>query len=246
MTRAELIRMFVSNQIGDDFEDIEQITKWTVPMGSKCGLTITHDDIIQALRELIELRHAKAYDLEYSADPPTESQQELITPINPIFSRTEEGLAYQLANLAIDPFDENYNIREKWPTPELSIPRNELARLFILGSFRKGIGARLWFIEEHWKMLAKRNGIAISRDNFIQAFREMVALGYLTTRYKDENVWQYNGMPPLEDIKPFRAYFWVTGAGWDFYEARDSWWPFDWDDDADDWVLRKDWVLPDA
>lgn len=245
MTRAELIRMFVSNEIGDDYEDIQQITKWTVPMGAKCGLTITHDDIIQALRELIELGHAKAYDLGRCADPPTESQQEVITPMNPSFSRTEEGLAYQLANRAIDPFDEDHNLRESWPPSELSIPRNELARLFIPGSFQRGINVSLWFIERNWKTLAQHNGIAISRDEFIQAFRECVALGYLKTRYKDEG-WQYDGMPALEDIKPFGAYFWVTGAGWDFYEARDEWWPFDWDDDADDWALRKDWVAPDA
>jgi hypothetical protein len=37
--------------------------------------------------------------------------------------------------------------------------------------------------------------------------------------YKDEPFWQYPGMPPLEDIKPYGAYFWATGAGWDFLES---------------------------
>lgn len=221
MTRADVIRRIVIRGICDDYEDIERIANWTVPMGSKCGLTVTHHDIIQALHELIEFGHAKGYDLEYCADPPTESQQQVITPINPSFSRTEEGLAYQLANLAIGPFDEDRNLRESWPPPELSIPPDDLARLFILGSFQKGVGLRLWFIEHNWKTLSERNGIAIPRDEFIQGFRELVALGYLKTRYKDEG-WQYDGMPPLEDIKPFGAYFWVTDAGWDFYEARDS------------------------
>jgi hypothetical protein len=245
MTRADVIRRILIRGICDDYEDIERIANWTVPMGSKCGLHLTHDDIIQALRELIELGHARAYDLEYCADPPTESQQEVITPMNPSFSRTEEGSAYQQANLSTGPFDEDHNLREIWPPPELSIPRSEIARLFILGSFRKGVGLRLSFIERNWNTLAGRNQISISRDEFIQTFRELVALGYLKTRYKDEG-WQYDGMPPLEDIKPFGAYFWVTGTGWDFYEARDSWWPFDWDDDEDEFILRKDWVLPEA
>jgi hypothetical protein len=52
-------------------------------------------------------------------------------------------------------------------------------------------------------------------------------------------------MPPLEDIKPFGAYFWVTGDGWDFHNANESWWPFDVDDD-EEFTLRKDWVPPDA
>jgi hypothetical protein len=48
-------------------------------------------------------------------------------------------------------------------------------------------------------------------------------------------------MPPVEDIMPFGAYFWVTHEGQEFHNARSSWWPFDDDDN-----LRKDWVPPDA
>ena len=49
-------------------------------------------------------------------------------------------------------------------------------------------------------------------------------------------------MPPLEDIKPYGAYFWAKGAGWDFLESDPSWWP--WDDDADDRVVRKGSIPP--
>jgi hypothetical protein len=248
MTRADVIRRILIQGICDDFEDIQRITEWTVPMGSKCGLTITRDDIIQALLELIEQGHAKAYDLKWWADPPaTENPREEITPLDPRFARTEEGLAFQKASSVGSPFDESHNLRESWPARDLSIPRGELARLFILGSFRNCTHIAVWFIERNWKALSGRNGIAVSRDEFIQAFGELVALGYLKIRYKDLGFWQYDGMPPLEDIKPFfGAYFWVTGAGWDFYESRDPWWPFEWDYDEDDFVLRKDWVPPEA
>jgi hypothetical protein len=250
VTRAELIRTLVLREICDDFEDILQITNWTVESGSKCGLTVTHDDIIQALRELIEMGHAKAYNLERWTDPPAAENEvpayEEINPMKPRFSRTEKGLAFQEANSASGPYDENHDLRESWPPPELSIKREELARLFILGSFRNYTHVALWFIERNWKALAVHNGISICRDEFIQAFRKLVALGYLEASYKDEGVWQYDGTPLLEDIKPFGAYFWVTGAGWDFYEARDSWWPFYWNDDKDEFVLRKDWVPPEA
>jgi hypothetical protein len=104
---------------------------------------------------------------------------------------------------------------------------------------------RLWGIEGHWTDLTDRRGISISRDEWIQALRQLIALGYLNASYKDE-FWQYDGMPPLEDIKPFGAYFWVTGAGWEFLESNPSWWPFDWDDNEDEFMLREDWVPPDS
>ena len=42
--------MFVLNSFCDDYEDIERIANHTDEMGPKCGLTISHKDIIQALR----------------------------------------------------------------------------------------------------------------------------------------------------------------------------------------------------
>src|SRR5580692_4221838 len=75
MTRAELIRMFVLNSFCDDYEDIEQITKQTDELGPKCGLTISHDDIILALRELIELGYAKAWDLTQPKREPIKEYQ---------------------------------------------------------------------------------------------------------------------------------------------------------------------------
>jgi hypothetical protein len=249
MTRAELISPFVLSEICDDYEDIEQITKWTVESGSKCGLTISHDDIVQALRELIEMGHAKAWDLtrrvnpvttEYPGMPPREE----ITPLNPGFVRTEEGVAFHQASSASGPCDEDHNLRESWLAAAASLRREELVRLFILGSYGNCTHMHLGHIEMLWNHLAKRHGISVSRDEFILALRELIGFGYLKAAYCDE-YWQYDGMPPLEDIRPFGAYFWITGDGWDFHTASESWWPFDVDDDGEI-TLRPDWAPPEA
>jgi hypothetical protein len=243
MTSAELIRMFVLNSFCDDYEDIEQITKRTDELGLACGLTISREDIILALRELIELGYAKAWDLTRWAT--TEDQgmppREEITPMNPRFVRTEEGLAFYEASSTSGPFDEDHNLRESWPAPEASLRRGELVRLFILGSYGNCTHVHLATIEMLWN---RRYQIRISREEFIQALKELIGLGHLKAAYRDE-YWQYDGMPPLEDIKPFGAYFWVTGDGSDFHSAARPWWPFDEDDDGE-FILRKDWAPPEA
>jgi len=244
MTRAELIEMLVVNECCDDFEDIQQITKWVDELGPKCGLTITDEDIIEALRESIERGWLKAWDLERLAEWTTENQREEITPMNPRFARTEEGLAFQKANSTSEPFDENHDLRESWLTPEALSRHGELVRLLVFDSYRGSCThVHLAHIEIRCKGLAERYKISISRDEIIQALRELMRRGYLTATYKDADCWQYDGMPPLEDIKPFGAYFWVTGDGWDYLNANDSWWPFD---DDGEFRLRGDWVPPDA
>jgi aryl-alcohol dehydrogenase-like predicted oxidoreductase len=89
--------MFVMDSMCDDFEDIEQITKGTVKWGEICGLAIVREDIVQALRELIELGHAKAWDLSQWGSYETAEYQEIpgdeITSLDPRFTRTAEGLA---------------------------------------------------------------------------------------------------------------------------------------------------------
>lgn len=238
MNRADLIRRFVLNEICDDFEDIERIEGPIDEIGPACGLTITHDDIIQALRELIELGYAKAWDLSRLPDAPQDygtPPREEIEPMNPCFARTDEGIAFHKASPTSGMFDGD------WLAPE---KREELIRLFILDAYGNCTHVRLAHIELHWNSLAERHGIRISRDEFIRALRQLIALGYLTAAYKG-NHWQYEGMPPIEEIKPFGVYFWVTGAGWDFLESNPSWWPFE-DSDDDGLHLRKDWIPPDA
>jgi hypothetical protein len=251
MTRCDLFRWFVLQSICDDYEDIERITNYLDDVGPKCGLTISHDDILRALSELIELGYAKAWDLTRWPDPATAEYQgmqprEEITPLNPRFARTEEGLVFHNTSSASGPFDEEQNLREGWLAPEESFRRGVLVRLFILGSFsfRRVTHVHLGHLEMLWNPLAERYGINISRDEFIRALKELIGLGYLKATYREE-YWQYKGMPPLAGIKPFGAYFWLTDAGWDFHDARRSWWPFEETYDGE-LELRKDWVPPDA
>jgi hypothetical protein len=240
--------MFVLNSFCDDYEDIERITNHKDEVGPKCGLTISHDDIIQALRELIELGHAKAWDLGRWPDPATEHEdippREDITPLNPRFVRTEEGMAFQKARSATWPFDQDHNPRESWLPSEPLLNREELVRFLVLDSFRNCTRLSLRHVELHWKRLPERYGITISRNEIIQALRALIGLGHLIAVYRDE-YWQYAGMPLLEDIKPFCAYFWLTDVGSDFHNANDPWWPFDVDDDGE-LHLRADWAPPDV
>jgi hypothetical protein len=247
MTRAELIRRFVLNSICDDYEDIERITNYIDEVGPKCGLAISNEDIFRALRELIELGYAKAWDLTRWPDPPaTEDQgtqaREEITPLNPGFARTEEGLAFHKTSSTSGAFDEDHHLRQSKLASDSLLKREELVSLFILGSYPNCTHFSLGHLELLWNRDADRYGISISRDEFIQALRKLIGLGYLSASYCDE-YWQYDGMPPIEDIKPFGAYFWLTGVGWDFLNSNSSWWPFD-DDYDGQFILRKGWVPP--
>lgn len=85
--------------------------------------------------------------------------------------------------------------------------------LLVLDSFRNCTHVFLWAIEHNWKDLAEHHRIAISREDIILGLRELVKLGFLTATYKGRQGRPYDGMPPLEEITPLGAYFWVTSAG---------------------------------
>jgi hypothetical protein len=214
----------------NDFEDIEQISKWSIKWGALCGLTVSHDDIIQALRGLIEQSYAKAYDLDRWQDEAMSREE--ITPLNPRFARTEEGLALHKASSG-----------QSRLIPEVSSRRGELVREFILDSFANCTHIHLAHLERTSQHLADQHGIKVSRAERIQALKELIAPGFLKASYKDEGAWRYDGMPPIEDIKPFGAYFWTSGAGWDYLESNPSWWPFE-DDGDGEWKLRSNWIPP--
>lgn len=251
MTRAELIRMFALNSMCDDYEDIEQITKWTVHWGSECGIAISHEDIIQALRELIEMGHAKAWDLTQPKPEPIKEYRGMPTPeeiseFDPYFFRTQSGLESSKPLMSDRLFDESNNLREVWIALESSVSRGEFVRLFVLDSvrdYRMTIG----HIEKRTDALAKRCGITISRDEFMQALRVLVERGHAKAHDLDKTVSPpkiYEGMPPLEDIKPWGAYFYVTQEGLELHEASRPVWPFEEDADGE-FELRKNWAPPE-
>jgi hypothetical protein len=140
--------------------------------------------------------------------------------------------------------DTNEHLHEIWVGIAASVKREELFRLFVCESIRDR-----YMTIGHLENVAGRCGIGISRHEMLRALHEFIELGQAKAYDLDRREWlppEYDGMPPLEDITPWVAYFGVTREGLEFHDARDSWWPFDWDDDADEWVLRKDWVAPDA
>ena len=219
MTRHEFILRLVLNGICDDFEDIERILP-AIEEGKICGVEITYEEVLDALRELIDLGYAKAWDLYRCSE--SEQPREDIDAMTQRFARTEAGLAFLEDSFALAPQS-----------------REERVSLFILNLFRDfNHRTSLGNIER----ASKRDGMAVAREELIHALRHLLSLGYVRADYKDEPFWQYPGMPPLADIKPYGAYFWATGAGWDFLESDRSWWP--WDDDADDRVVRKGWTPP--
>jgi hypothetical protein len=123
MTRAELIRMFALDSFCDDYEDIEQITKYMDDVGPQCGMTISHDEIIQALRELIELEYAKAWKLSCWGEPPREYDgmpppADIKHPWGAYFYITPVGMEVEMAEYPEWPFDNEGNLRDGWVPPD--------------------------------------------------------------------------------------------------------------------------------
>jgi hypothetical protein len=121
--------------------------------------------------------------------------------------------------------------------------RAELIRLFALNSFCDDY-------EDIERITLGINrdsgdcGITISHAEIIQALGELIEMGYAKAwrlYFTAEPAKEYDGMPPLEDIKPYEAYFLITPEGMKFHLADHLGWPFD-----DDGELRKDWVPLDA
>jgi len=248
MTRAELIRRFVLNTFCDGSEDIEQITKWTVRHGSACGLTIAHEEIIRALRDLIESGYAKALDAEprehappaeYPGMPPPEE----ITA-DTCFGSTPEGLDFYKSRSLPQPFYWNGRVHQDWIPPNASLPLAELIRLLVLASIWTGY-TTVEFTKMRMDDLAIRLGTTFSRDEIMNALRELIEVGYAKAARLDRGdpACEYAGMPPVEATVPYRVYFWMTPEGLAYHQSDDSWWPFEENGDGE-LILRKDWVPP--
>lgn len=119
MTRKELVRRFVLNEIGDDYENVEHIHTLIARDSSRCGLEISRPDIVQGLRELIETGLAKAYKLT-----PTRRTAEEVTGVQSVdqmddyyFWATPKGRDLQSSDDDWYPFDESGKIRKDWAAP---------------------------------------------------------------------------------------------------------------------------------
>ena len=140
-----------------------------------------------------------------------------VTPLNPRFHQNRRGPRGPQDELPQRPFRRGSQpSRKSWLAPEASLRREELVRSnFILGTYSPLTRLSLRSIEMLWDRLPERHGISISRDEFIQVLRQLIGLGLLKAVYRDE-YWQYDGMPPLEDIKPFRGVFLADERGLGF------------------------------
>jgi hypothetical protein len=250
MTRAELIRRFVLNEICDDYEDIEQIEGLIHWEGPACGLTISHEEIIQSLRELIEFGYAKAWDLEpkrYNTPPheyPGMPAAQEIAELDVYFMATPEGKVAHETQPADWPIDDDNNLRQCRNEPKGSALREGLIRDFALDSFWD----RYMNIEHINKRIdgaAGRCGMKVSREEKIQALSELIDLGYAKAWRLDQGdpPTEYVGMPPLEDVRPHKAYFDLTPEGLAYHLSDDTWWPFEENDDGE-LIVRKDWTPP--
>ena len=117
--RNELVNLFVLDAISDDYEDMERIANEVHSLGSRCGLSVTDDDISQGLITLITRGLAKAYRLYPSHRPPEEIQG-VPQPGNfpdLYFLITDKGTELQLAGWDQWPFDENNELRKDWSPP---------------------------------------------------------------------------------------------------------------------------------
>jgi hypothetical protein len=101
MARKELVRRFVLNEIGDDYENLEHIRSLMAKDAERCGLTISTDEIVQSLADLIQSGLAKAYRFR----PPYKSQPDQIPRMPPLeeireyyFWATPEGRDLQVSD----------------------------------------------------------------------------------------------------------------------------------------------------
>jgi hypothetical protein len=73
MRRFDLIQMLVLDEISDDFEEPQHIHERLAHLSERCQLTITQENVRQALTDLVQSGRAKAYRLSLG-DPGEEIQ----------------------------------------------------------------------------------------------------------------------------------------------------------------------------
>jgi hypothetical protein len=122
MNRAELIRLFALNSFCDDYVDIEQITLSISRDSLDCGMTISHAEILQSLRELIEMGYAKAWRLSCWGKPPEEYEgmpppEDVKHPWGAYFYITPEGMKFHLADHPGWPFEDKGELLKDWTPP---------------------------------------------------------------------------------------------------------------------------------
>lgn len=120
MTRKELIRRFVLNEICDDYENLEMIHKWVTRKSARAGLTVQDAEIIEALAGLIQSGLARTYRFR----PPYKSPPDRLSGVPPLkeigkyyFWATPQGRDLQVSDRSWYPFDDDEELRKDWSVP---------------------------------------------------------------------------------------------------------------------------------
>lgn len=142
MTRAEFLRRMVLNEICDDFENVDQIILPNVAgQARKLGLVVERNDIIEALRGLVEDDLAKAYDLRNGNADVFSGELSGMPSLEPIeedyrtyFYVTPKGKAMQASDRWW-PFDEEGSVRPDWRLSGCRRPSARSDRFSVLFRF---------------------------------------------------------------------------------------------------------------
>jgi hypothetical protein len=121
MTRDELVRRFVLNEITDDYEEPQHIYESIAKYSPGCGLYISMQEVTEGIADLIRAGLARAYRLT-----PTSRSAEEIEGVptsdqmsNLYFCATPKGMELQSSDPDWYPFDDSGGLRKDWtpPTP---------------------------------------------------------------------------------------------------------------------------------
>jgi len=123
MTRSEFVRWLVLNEIGDDFENVDQVIRREVAKtGAKCGLTIERSEVVDALASLVADGLAKAYILPGPERNPFSGELPGMPPMDEVeeyfrtyFYITKKGMDLHLSNDTWWPLDDDGELRKDWP-----------------------------------------------------------------------------------------------------------------------------------
>ena len=124
MTRGELLRLLILEDVCDDYEEIEHITGSVTVLAQKCGINVTRDEIVQELMNPIDAALVKAYRL-FSSRRPAEAfdGRPPLTELEEsggytYFLITENGMKVHLANDHRWRFDQTNLLGRDWISPE--------------------------------------------------------------------------------------------------------------------------------
>lgn len=122
MTRRDLVRLMVLNEICDDFEHVDHIIFPHVrDLASKRGLTVERTEVIDALTGLVQDGLAKAYELSPAAESPFHGE----LPGMPSDVDSESSMYFYITPAGMDvhladdwwPFDDEGALLPGW-TPQ--------------------------------------------------------------------------------------------------------------------------------